>query len=165
MRKKKFLEYRRKREGKTNYKSRLNLLKSNLVRIVVRKSLKNIIIQAVEYHPDGDKTILSATSKELKEFGWKGSGKNTPAAYLLGYLFGMKAKTKKIDGAILDKGLYPTRKGTFVFAVLKGVTDAGLNVPHDESIFPEESRIKGEHISEETAKEFEHAKNNIQKVK
>jgi len=165
MKHQKFLEFRRKREGKTNYKNRLELLKSNMIRIVVRKSLKNITIQAVQYHPDGDKTIMSVTSKELKEFGWKGSGKNTPAAYLLGYLFGIKAKSKKIAGAILDKGLYPTRKGTFVFAVLKGITEAGFNVPHDAVIFPEEDRVKGEHISDEMVKQFEQTKNNIQKVK
>lgn len=162
---KKFLQYRRKREGKTDYKKRLELLKSNLVRVVVRKSLRNIIVQAIEYQDNGDKTLFTVTSKELKEFGWKGSGKNTPAAYLIGYLFGIKAKEKKIHEAILDKGLYPTRKGIFTFAVLKGMTDAGLKVPHNPSIFPDDNRITGGHISEETKKSFEHTKNNIQKVK
>lgn len=164
MKRKKFLQYRRKLEGKTNYKNRLELLKCGLPRIVVRKSLKSILVQAIEYHPDGDKTLLSINSKDLNEFGWKGSDKNIPAAYLIGYLFGMKAK-QKIPKAILDKGLYPTRQGIFIFAVLKGITDSGLKVPHDPSIFPEETRIKGKHISENIEKMFELAKSNIQKVK
>jgi len=38
-------------------------------------------------------------------------------------------------------------KGSRVFAALKGAVDAGLKVPHSESILPDESRIKGEHIA------------------
>ncbi|RLF87802.1 50S ribosomal protein L18, partial [Thermococci archaeon] len=34
-----------------------------------------------------------------------------------------------------------------VFAVLKGAVDAGLNVPHSPEIFPEDYRIRGEHIA------------------
>lgn len=37
--------------------------------------------------------------------------------------------------------------GARVFAVLKGATDAGLNVPHDEEILPSDERIKGQHIA------------------
>lgn len=165
MKRKKFLQYRRKLEGRTDYRKRLGLLKSDLPRVVVRKSLTSILVQAVVYDADGDKTLLSVTSRDLSEFGWKSSGKNIPAAYLVGYLFGMKAKLKKISEAILDKGLYPTRKGTFIFAVLKGVSDSGLKVPHSDSIFPEEDRIKGKHISNDLEKMFEQVKNNIQKVK
>ncbi len=165
MKRKKFLQYRRKLEGKTDYRKRLELLKCSLPRIVVRKSLKSILVQAIEYDPNGDKTILSITSRDLSELGWKGSEKNIPAAYLIGYLFGMKAKQKKIQEAILDKGLYPTRQGIFTFAVLKGITDSGLKVPHDPSIFPAEDRIKGKHISENIEKMFEQVKSNIQKVK
>ena len=77
MKTKRFLPFRRKLQGKTNYRKRLELLKSNALRIVVRKSLKNITVQAVEYHPDGDKTLFTVTSKDLKEYGWKGYGRNT----------------------------------------------------------------------------------------
>ena len=41
----KHIEFRRKREGKTDYKRRLRLLLSNKPRLVIRVSLKNIIIQ------------------------------------------------------------------------------------------------------------------------
>lgn len=141
------------------------MLKSQSLRIVVRRSLKNITVQAVAYHPDGDKTLLSATSKDLKEYGWKGYGRNTPAGYLVGYLFGMKAQQKKIHAAILDQGLYLTRQGTITFSVLKGLIDAGMNIPHDAKIFPNEDRILGKHISEDVSKAFTVVKANIQKVK
>ena len=29
---------------------------------------------------------------------------------------------------------------------MKGVIDGGLDIPHDETIFPDENRLKGEHI-------------------
>lgn len=165
MKKIKRLPYRRKREGNTNYKKRLELLKSGKIRVVVRRTLRNILVQAVQYEKDGDKTLFSTTSKDLKKYGWKGYGRNTPAAYLVGYLFGTKAKQHKVVEAILDQGLYATRQGTITFGVLKGMVDAGLQVPHDPKIFPHEDRIKGKHISEDVSKEFEAVKANIQKVK
>ena len=39
------LSYKRKREGKTDYRKRLKLLKSDKLRFVVRKSLNNILTQ------------------------------------------------------------------------------------------------------------------------
>ena len=43
---------RRRREGKTDYRKRLRLLRSGKVRMVVRKSLKNTQIQLIEYKED-----------------------------------------------------------------------------------------------------------------
>ncbi|MDP3728825.1 MAG: 50S ribosomal protein L18 [bacterium] len=165
MKTKKFIPFRRKLQGKTNYRKRLELLKSNTLRIVVRRSLRNITVQAVEYHPSGDKTIFTVNSKDLKEFGWKGYGRNTPAGYLVGYLFGIKAQEKKIQKAILDQGLYLTRQGTITFSVLKGLVDSGMKIPHNAKIFPHEDRILGKHISEDITKQFSVVKANIQKVK
>ena len=65
------IKYRRKLQGKTNYKKRLRLLLSKKPRLVVRKSLKNIIAQIIEYHPSGDKLLFSASSKELEKMGWE----------------------------------------------------------------------------------------------
>ena len=165
MKHKKFIPFRRKLEGRTNYKKRLELLKSGMLRVVVRRSLKNITVQAVEYHASGDKTIMTVTSQELKKYGWTGYGKNTPAGYLIGYLFCIKAQQKKITQAILDQGLYPTRQGTVSFSVLKGLVDSGMKIPHDPKIFPKEDRVQGKHISDDIAKLFTTVKANIQKVK
>jgi large subunit ribosomal protein L18 len=101
--KKKIVEYRRKREGRTNYRKRLKLLSSNKLRLVIRKSLKNITSQLVGYDINGDQVVLGASSKELeKEFNWKFNRSNIPAAYLTGLLLGVKAKKKGIKKAILD---------------------------------------------------------------
>ena len=78
-------------------------------------------------------------------------------------LCGVKAKEKKINEAILDLGLHPSRKGTILYSVLKGVVDSGLNVAHSPEIFPSEDRIIGKHISEKVPAEFEKVKNNIMK--
>jgi large subunit ribosomal protein L18 len=49
-----------------------------------------------------------------------------------------------------------------MYAFAKGAIDAGLNVPCSEEMFPTEERIKGLHISEEVAKNFEEVMNNIE---
>ncbi|CAI1492159.1 50S ribosomal protein L18 [Thermococcus nautili] len=140
--------FRRRREGKTNYHKRLKLLKSKKPRLVVRKSLNHHIAQIIVYDPKGDRTIVSAHTRELiRDFGWKGHTGNTPSAYLLGLLIGYKAKQAGVEEAILDIGLHPPTRGSSVFAVLKGAVDAGLNVPHSEEIFPEDYRIRGEHVA------------------
>ena len=140
------VQFRRKRDQKTNYKKRLALLKSRKPRVVIRKQNKQIIIQLVAYEPGGDKILSSTTSLELKKQGWKHGTKNLPAAYLTGLLFASKAAKVKKE-AVLDMGLQTPRKGSVIFSALKGVIDGGLKVPASEEIFPDESRIKGEHIA------------------
>ncbi len=152
------VKMRRRREGKTNYRKRLAYLKSGKPRAVVRKTLRYVIVQIVEYHDDGDKILVGVNSSHLKKYGWKGSFKNTPAAYLTGYLAGKLALKKGIEEAVLDIGLQSPVKGSRVFAALKGMVDAGLYVSHSEEVYPSEDRIKGEHISEEIAKMFEEVK-------
>lgn len=141
--------FRRRREGKTNYHKRLALLKSGKPRLAVRKTLNHHIAQIVVYDPKGDKTLVSAHTRELmRDFGWKGHCGNTPSAYLLGLLIGYKALERGISEAILDIGLHPPTRGSSIFAILKGAVDAGLNVPHGEEIYPSEDRIRGETIAE-----------------
>jgi large subunit ribosomal protein L18 len=72
---------------------------------------------------------------------------NTPAAYLTGMLFAVKAKKAGQDRAILDIGLNRATTGARVFAALKGAVDAGLEIPYGEEILPSEERIKGAHIA------------------
>ncbi len=139
--------FRRHREGKTDYRRRLKLLKSKTPRVVIRKSLRQVTIQAVEYSPKGDSIILSATSKELKNFGWPYHNSNTPTAYLTGFLFGIKSLNKGIKNAILDIGVTRPIAGSKIYAALKGIIDAGLKIPSDENIMPSDERINGAHIS------------------
>jgi large subunit ribosomal protein L18 len=143
------VQFRRRREGKTNYKSRKALVLSGKPRLVTRIALKNVIVQIITAKPHGDEVLVSAHSKELaKTYGWKASRKNLSAAYLTGLLCGLKAKSKGIKEVILDIGLHSPSKGARVFAVLKGVLDAGIHVPYGEEKLPDEKRIKGEHIAQ-----------------
>ena len=165
MKHRKFIPYRRKLEGKTNYRKRLEMLKSGKLRLVVRKSLKNITIQLVEFRVDGDKTVFGLSSKALEKYGWTKYRRNIPAAYLLGLAFGIEAQKKGLNEAVFDLGLYKSRKGTVLFSVLNGIVDSGMDVHHNKTVFPSEDRIMGKHISIEMEKEFEKVKGNIQKVK
>ncbi|MFH1473717.1 MAG: 50S ribosomal protein L18 [Candidatus Aenigmatarchaeota archaeon] len=155
------IKFKRRREKKTNYKKRLALLKSEKTRLVIRKSISNISIQFINFDTEGDKTVVTIVSTELKKLGWTKGG-NIPAAYLTGLLAGKKAKEKKIVEAILDLGLQTSTKGSRLYAALKGVLDSGVNIPHSESILPKEDRIKGKHISEDVAKQFEDVKKKIE---
>ena len=155
------IQHKRRREKKTNYKSRLALLKSGKIRLVIRKSLNNISVQFIDYKADGDTTITSAVSTELKKFGWKGLAGNIPAAYLTGYLAGKRAKDKKIAEAILDLGLQTNIKGSRIYGALKGVLDSGIKISYSEKILPSGDRIKGKHISEKIEKQFEDVKKKI----
>jgi len=141
--------FRRRKEGKTEYKARKALVLSGKPRLVVRNGLKNIVAQIIIAKPNGDEVLVSAHSRELtKGYEWKAPRGNLPAAYLTGVLCGLKAKTQGIKEAILDIGLQAPSKGARVFAVLKGVLDAGIHMPHSEEKLPEKERIEGKHIEQ-----------------
>ncbi len=140
--------FRRRREGKTDYHQRLKLIVSRKPRLVVRGTLGDYIAQVLTTKPEGDIVMAAASAKELaRTYGYKGSLKNTSAAYLTGMLAGYKAKKAGVDEAILDIGLATNRKGSKVYAALKGAIDAGLDVPCSEDIFPSDDRIRGEHVA------------------
>jgi len=160
---------RRRREGKTNFRRRLELLKGRQNRLVIRKTNKQIILQIVKYEPDGDKVLLTTKSAELKKLGWRYSCKSIPAAYLAGMLLAKNAKEHKVTGAVLDLGLQTPIHGNKLFSALKGVIDGGLNVPATDSVFPSEDRITGKHIASYLEKfknittDFENIKEKISK--
>lgn len=142
-----FVPFRRRREGKTDYYQRTRLVVADVPRMVVRKTNRHIIVQLVTAEMDGDRTLVAANSKELEQYGYKGSTSNTPAAYLTGMLFAVKAKKAQQDSAVLDIGLNRATPGARVFAALKGAVDAGLDIPYGEEILPSEERLKGAHIA------------------
>jgi len=150
--------FRRRRDGKTDYRKRLGLLKGNAPRAVFRKSLQNAIVQIVVYNPDGDRTVASAFSRELVRYGWGSATGNLPAAYLTGLLAGKRAKARGIESAVLDIGLNSPTKGSRVFACLKGLLDAGIEIPHDEEVLPSADRLEGKHLGENVMKAFKDVK-------
>lgn len=141
------LAFKRRKEGKTDYKTRLKLMGQNKYRFVVRLSNKHIIAQVVTTKTEGDETLVAVNSKELERLGWKAGGKNISAAYLTGFLAGKKALKDGIGEATMDIGLKTSLKGSKLYAVLKGAADSGLHIPHNESVLPTDERINGEHIA------------------
>ena len=135
--------FRRRREGKTDYRRRLALLKSGETRVVVRRTNGNVIVQFVDWTQGGDAVKATAVAQELAKLGWEGSAKNTPAAYLTGLLAGKRAAAAGVESAVLDIGRHTPTKGSRVFAALKGVLDAGIEVPHGDDVYPSEERLTG----------------------
>ena len=152
------IKFRRRREGKTNYYRRRRLLLSKKPRLVVRKTNTATIVQIVNASVIGDNTVVTATSNELAAFGWQAATGNTPAAYLTGLLAGLRAKDSGIKSAILDIGLHPPVAGSKIYAALKGAIDAGIDVPHDPEVLPQEERITGVHVVK-AYKHFKEQKN------
>jgi large subunit ribosomal protein L18 len=138
--------FRRRREGRTNYHDRYKLLLSRKPRLVVRRGNRNVTLQLIVAEVAGDKTLLTVNSQELKKLGYTLNTGNVSAAYLTGLLFGKKMMALGQEEAILDMGLYANSKGSRVYSALKGVVDAGIEVPHSPEIFPDEERIRGQHI-------------------
>lgn len=159
------VKFRRRREGKTNYRKRLALLKSGLPRMVVRVTNTRIIVQFIEYNEMGDRVLACADSKNLVKMGWKHSFKNVPAAYLTGLLAGKRALAVGISSAVLDIGMRHPSKGARVFAALKGGIDAGIEIPHSSDKLPDDDRLIGKHISDELAPIFESVKKKIMSIK
>ncbi|MCD6323588.1 MAG: 50S ribosomal protein L18 [Desulfurococcales archaeon] len=139
---------KRRREGKTNYYKRYRMIISGQkIRAVVRKTNKHIIVQIIKFAPNGDETLVAVHSKTLRKMGWLGDLKNTSAAYLTGLIAGLKAKKMGIQYAVPDIGLHPSVRGSRIYAAIKGLRDAGVEVPASEEVLPSEDRVKGEHIA------------------
>lgn len=141
------VDLRRRREGLTDYRQRLRLLRSGKPRLVAR--ISNRIVRAQIEVPGamGDETLAAASSDELAEYGWEAPRANLPSAHLTGILVGRRGVEADVDEAVLDVGLHSPTPGAKVFAVQEGAIDAGLDVPHNDAVLPDWSRTRGEHIA------------------
>ena len=158
-------QYRRRVSGETDYRRRLKLLKSGQPRAVVRISNTRAVCQIVTWDKDGDKVSVSATGDDLvTKYGWpeENSRKNIPASYLTGFALGKSAISSGVDEAVLDIGLAASSSGSRVFAALKGMVDAGLEIPHGDNVLPSEDRINGAHIDDSYTKAIEATKKKIE---
>lgn len=157
---------RRKQECKTDYKNRLNLLKSGKPRIVFRKTNKYIIAQYVISEEARDKIVFGITSPTLLNYGWpesaKGGLKSLTASYLTGLLIGKQIISKKLKNPIVDLGMIRTLHKTKPYAFLKGLIDSGMNISCPEEALPSEERIKGEHLKNKI--DFQKIKSKIEKL-
>lgn len=141
----------RRRQGYTDYRKRLKLVKSGLHRLVIRRGSRRIVVQIVKSRAGGDETLVTVGSEVLRKYGWKASLKSVPAAYLTGLLAGKKALEKGVEKTIVDIGVYRSVKGSRLYAVVKGALDAGLEIPVSEEVLPSDERIHGKHISDYVA--------------
>src|SRR5438309_10290681 len=98
------LPYRRRREGKTDYKLRRALVKSGKPRAVVRLTNKYVTVQITDATLTGDIVRASANSRELSKIGWKGALGYLGSADLTGVLADRTAVAKGIREAILNLG-------------------------------------------------------------
>ncbi|MDP3990016.1 MAG: 50S ribosomal protein L18 [archaeon] len=148
--------FRRRRDGRTDYKKRLSLLLSKKPRLVARFTNTQVIGQVVQFKTAGDIIVVGVNSLSLQKMGWKSSCKNIPAAYLTGFMLGKKALAKGQKEVVFDTGFKKAIHKGKVYAFLKGVLDSGLNVPHGdgEEIFPTSERLQGEHLSSKGAVEL-----------
>jgi len=151
------MQFRRRKENKTNYAKRLAMLKSGKNRVLFRKSNKRITMQLISYEETSDKTLASTYSDKLKQFGFEGKC-NLPSAYLTGYWLGKLALAAGTTEAIFDAGIHMGVLGGRAAAALKGVIDSGLKVPAEAKAFPREDRLEGKHIE---TKGFQEAKSKI----
>lgn len=133
-------------------------------RLVVRITNKQVICQIIYAKLQGDHVFAHATSKELPRYGIKHGLTNWTAAYATGLLVARRALTQlgladKYEGVVeptgelqlteplgedeprpfkcyLDVGLRRTSTGNRVFGALKGASDGGIFIPHNEKRFP-----------------------------
>jgi len=138
-----------------------NKYKTPKYRFVVRFSHRDVTTQVIAADLTHDIVIASAYAHELSRYGVKNGFTNYAAAYATGLLLARRVNTKfnlKYDGnsdvngedynvepvdegpapfrALLDVGLRRTTTGARLFGALKGATDGGLNIPHNERRYP-----------------------------
>ncbi len=159
------LRFKRRRNAKTDYQRRMKMLRGEVPRAVVRISNTQVTCQIVDFEPYGDKILNSVNGNTLVEKFKRpkqASRKSIPACYLAGLALGNMAVSSGTKEAVLDLGLASSTRGNRIYSALKGMIDAGLDIPHSESIFPDDDRINGSHIDESISKAFEKSKKFIQ---
>jgi large subunit ribosomal protein L18 len=155
------LKFKRRRQGLTNYKKRLALVKSGLDRVVVRQSSRRVLGQIVRYDEKGDTVMASADSAELaKHYGWP-SRSNRATAYLTGLLLAKKARAREGE-LVLDTGLSSPVKDSIPFVFAKGCIDGGLKIigkiEIDEKAYGAERLVRYEEALAKSQKDSRHFK-------
>jgi large subunit ribosomal protein L5e len=138
------VKYRRRREGKTDYRARRTMVLQDKTkynqpkyRMVVRLTNKDITTQIVHSKISGDEVLMAAYSHELPAFGVSVGLTNYAAAYCTGLLLARRTLTKlkiadafpgakTIDGAfkaVRTKKDDGEEEGRFPF---KAILDIGL---------------------------------------
>jgi large subunit ribosomal protein L18 len=158
------LRFKRRRNAETDYHRRSRMLRGGVPRAVVRVSNTQVTCQLVAYEQEGDRVLESITGKSLVDsHKWPSdaSRKSVPACYLAGFAMATSAISSGHSKAILDIGLAASTSGNRAYAALKGMVDAGMEIPHSEGVLPSEERINGDHIGEAISKAVTTTKKSI----
>lgn len=99
------VKFRRRREGKTDYRARKfltfqqkNKYNTPKYRFVVRSTNRNIIVQVISPSVLGDQVLCQAQSKELRGYGLQAGFTNYAASYATGLLLARRLLAKlKLD--------------------------------------------------------------------
>jgi large subunit ribosomal protein L5e len=156
-----------------------NKYDSRKYRLVARRTCTKIIAQIIYSTMTGDRVLAAADSNELRVHGLTAGLTNFSAAYATGLLLArrllkqvgladMYKTNSDINGeyfnvdedvqekrpfkALLDVGISSTTTGARVFAVMKGASDGGINVPHKTKRFPGYCKQKTEVVTNKRGK-------------
>lgn len=154
---------RRRLENKTDYRLRMELLKSQLPRIVIRKTNKYLYAQIVESHEAKDLVKKAVSSRDLLKEGWDkkltGSLKSIPACYLTGLLLAREAGKGKF---IIDMGMARNMSGGRIYALVKGLVDGGMDIKVGD-VIPSKERLEGDHLKPEVKAMIKQVKEKLKK--
>jgi len=130
------VQYRRRREGKTDYRARRQMVLQDKTkfgspkyRFVVRITNKDIVTQIVHAKIKGDDVICAAYAHELKNFGITHGLTNYAAAYATGLLCARRVLNK----LKIDKEFEGAKEATGTFAEVRTKKD---DLGDDEKRFP-----------------------------
>ncbi|RDY06665.1 60S ribosomal protein L5, partial [Mucuna pruriens] len=159
------VKFKRRREGKTDYRARIRLINQDKNKYNTPKyrfvTNKDIIAQIISASIAGDIVLAAAYSHELPHYGLEVGLTNYAAAYCTGLLLARRvlkhlemdeeyegnveatgedfsvepAESRRPFRALLDVGLIRTTTGNCVFGALKGALDGGLDIPHSDKRF------------------------------
>ncbi|GMN36168.1 hypothetical protein TIFTF001_005815 [Ficus carica] len=123
------VKFKRRREGKTDYRARIRLINQDKnkyntpkYRFVVRFTNKDITAQIVSASIAGDLVLAAAYSHELPRYGLEAGFTNYAAAYCTGLLLARRVlKLLEMDSEYEGN--------------VEGALDGGLDIPHSEKRF------------------------------
>ncbi|OWM84760.1 hypothetical protein CDL15_Pgr027547 [Punica granatum] len=123
------VKFKRRREGKTDYRARIRLINQDKnkyntpkYRLVVRFSNKDIVAQIVSATIAGDVVLAAAYAHELPRYGLEVGLTNYAAAYCTGLLLARRVlKMLEMDSEYEGN--------------VEGALDGGLDIPHSDKRF------------------------------
>ncbi|KAK7860173.1 60s ribosomal protein l5 [Quercus suber] len=142
------VKFKRRREGKTDYRARVRLINQDKnkyntpkYRFVVRFTNKDITAQIISASIAGDLVLAAAYSHELPRYGLEVGLTNYAAAYCTGLLLARRVlKTLEMDVEYEGN--------------VEGALDGGLDIPHSEKRFAGFGKGDGKHLDAEVHRKY-----------